>query len=68
MRRNLHRTFYGAVVVVGALLASAACSSPDAGDAGDTGPKAAATRMIRPVEGCGAASWTDPANLSPTRT
>ncbi len=26
-----------------------------------------ATRTIRPVEGCGAASWTDPADLAPDR-
>ncbi|MCX4764859.1 ABC transporter substrate-binding protein [Streptomyces sp. NBC_01275] len=53
-----------AVGTVGALLLTA-CSSPYAGDAASR--TTAGTRTIRPVEGCGTASWTDPANLSPTR-
>ncbi|MFI5675008.1 ABC transporter substrate-binding protein [Streptomyces cellulosae] len=57
---------YGAVVAVGVLLAAAACSSPSSGN---SEPKAdLGTRAIRPVEGCGTTSWTDPADLAPTRT
>ncbi|KMS73764.1 hypothetical protein ACM01_17165 [Streptomyces viridochromogenes] len=56
---------YGVVVAAGALLASAACSSPYESD---SSPKAAAgQRTVRPVEGCGAKSWTDPKDLSPNR-
>ncbi|WP_405869497.1 MULTISPECIES: ABC transporter substrate-binding protein [unclassified Streptomyces] len=64
MRR---RTYGAAVVAVAALLTSAACSSSPYSD--DAGAKAGAgDRTIRPVEGCGKSSWTDPADLSPTRT
>ncbi|MFI7503794.1 ABC transporter substrate-binding protein [Streptomyces sp. NPDC049687] len=62
--RTLPRTFHGVAVVVGALLASAACTSPDADGAA---PEAAAPRTVRPVAGCGDTSWTDPSDLSPTR-
>ncbi|MFF4275144.1 ABC transporter substrate-binding protein [Streptomyces sp. NPDC001536] len=54
------RTYLVAV----ALLASAACSSPYE----DSTPRAGAgNRTISPVAGCGATSWTDPADLSPSR-
>ncbi|GAA2400185.1 ABC transporter substrate-binding protein [Streptomyces coeruleofuscus] len=57
---------YGLTLLGAALLASAACSSPSSGTAT---PKAdAGTRTVRPVEGCGAGSWTDPADLAPDRT
>ncbi|MEV0635107.1 ABC transporter substrate-binding protein [Streptomyces sp. NPDC050619] len=59
------RRAYGAVAAVGVLLASAACSSPYAGD---SEPKAGGgTRTIRPVEGCGDTSWTNPADRTPNR-
>ncbi|MET9763959.1 ABC transporter substrate-binding protein [Streptomyces sp. NPDC006372] len=59
MRRRL-------ALVVGALLVSAACSSPSAGT---SAPKAdERTRTVRPVEGCGTGSWTDPADLAPDRS
>ncbi|MCX4698031.1 ABC transporter substrate-binding protein [Streptomyces sp. NBC_01373] len=59
------RRAYGAVIAVGVLLVSAACSSPYESD---SEPKAGANnRTIRPMEGCGDTSWTDPADLSPTR-
>lgn len=62
----MRRRVYGAALAVGALLASAACSSADSGEAE---PKAGSeSRTIRPVEGCGATSWTDPSDLSATRT
>ncbi|MEU6308605.1 ABC transporter substrate-binding protein [Streptomyces chartreusis] len=64
MRRRPH--VYGVLLAAGALLASAACSSPYESD---SSPKAAAgDRTIRPVEGCGTKAWTDPEDLSPTRT
>ncbi|MDL5203701.1 ABC transporter substrate-binding protein [Streptomyces sp. ALI-76-A] len=57
---------YGAVIAVGALLASAAaCASPSAGDAEREADRG--TRTIRPVEGCGETSWTPPTDRSPTR-
>ncbi|WSQ11714.1 ABC transporter substrate-binding protein [Streptomyces sp. NBC_01231] len=66
MKRHISRGHaYGAVVAVGVLLASSACSSPSADR---TQPKAdLATRTVRPVDGCGDTSWTDPADRSPTR-
>lgn len=57
---------YGLVVVAGALLASAACSSPY--ESGSSSNAAAGQRTVRPVEGCGAKAWTDPKDLSPDRT
>ncbi|MFE6173297.1 ABC transporter substrate-binding protein [Streptomyces sp. NPDC056464] len=48
-----------------ALLATAACSSPYESDSSNA---AGGDRTIRPVEGCGASSWTDPADLAPDRT
>ncbi|MFD3619812.1 ABC transporter substrate-binding protein [Streptomyces sp. NPDC058676] len=56
---------YPVVVLTAALLASAGCSSPYESD---SEPKAdVGDRTIRPVEGCGDTSWTDPADLSPNR-
>ncbi|MFE7269577.1 ABC transporter substrate-binding protein [Streptomyces sp. NPDC057623] len=63
MTRRTHA--YGVVVAVGALLASAACSSPYEPDS--SSKAAAGQRTVRPVEGCGAKSWTDPKDLSPNR-
>ncbi|WP_435210998.1 ABC transporter substrate-binding protein [Streptomyces sp. bgisy034] len=57
---------YGVLLAAGALLASAACSSPYESDS--SSKAAAGDRTIRPVEGCGAKAWTDPEDLSPTRT
>ncbi|MFJ9247923.1 ABC transporter substrate-binding protein [Streptomyces sp. NPDC101776] len=61
MRR---RRVYGVAVVVAAVLASAGCSSKSAQDSGTSG---SGPRTVTPVAGCGPSSWTDPANLSPTR-
>ncbi|MFC5212445.1 ABC transporter substrate-binding protein [Streptomyces coerulescens] len=63
MRRRPHA--YGVLLTAGALLASAACSSPYESD---SSPKAAGNRTIRPVDGCGTKAWTDPEDLSPDRT
>ncbi|KUO17030.1 ABC transporter substrate-binding protein [Streptomyces dysideae] len=60
MRRSL------GYAVAAALLTSAACSSPQDGDT--TSKAAAEKRTVRPVAGCDARSWTNPADLSPTRT
>ncbi|MFF4257235.1 ABC transporter substrate-binding protein [Streptomyces sp. NPDC001663] len=63
MRR---RTYGGAVTAVAVLLASAACSSSPYSDG--TGAKAGpGARTVGPVDGCGKASWTDPADLSTDR-
>lgn len=62
MRR---RRAYGAVVVVAALLASAGCASKSAQDSGTSNSE---PRTVTPVDGCGTSAWTDPADLSPTRT
>ncbi|MEV1062495.1 ABC transporter substrate-binding protein [Streptomyces sp. NPDC050263] len=67
MRRRF-RGLVPAVLVTAALLASAACSSPQPDDDANTRSGAqGAPRAIRPVEGCAAASRTDPADLSATR-
>ncbi|MFJ9375847.1 ABC transporter substrate-binding protein [Streptomyces sp. NPDC101455] len=63
----MRRRAYGTAVVVAALLASAACSSKYAGDSGTSGTTAAGNRTVTAVDGCGKSSWTDPADLSPTR-
>lgn len=63
----MRRRVYGTAVVVAALLASAGCSSKYAGDSGTSGTTAAGHRTVTPVDGCGKSSWTDPADLSPTR-
>lgn len=57
---------YGVLLAAAALLASAACSSPYESDS--SSKAAAGDRTIRPVEGCGTKAWTDPKDLSPTRT
>ncbi|WP_435284234.1 ABC transporter substrate-binding protein [Streptomyces koelreuteriae] len=58
---------YGLALLAGALLASAACSSPSSGPSSGQPKADTATRTVRPVQGCGAASWTDPADRSPDR-
>ncbi|MEV6999293.1 ABC transporter substrate-binding protein [Streptomyces sp. NPDC093982] len=63
-RRTTQR--YGAVMAAAALLASAACSSPYESDSSSNA--GGGQRTIRPVEGCGDKAWTDPKDLSPTRT
>ncbi|MEU9153833.1 ABC transporter substrate-binding protein [Streptomyces sp. NPDC048417] len=53
------------VVAAAALaLLATACSARHSEDTG----AAAAPRTVRPVAGCGQGSWTDPADLAPTRT
>ena len=64
----MRRRAYGVVVVVAAVLASAGCSSKYADDSGSSGTAAVGNRTVKPVNGCGTSSWTDPADLSPTRT
>ncbi|MEU1177698.1 ABC transporter substrate-binding protein [Streptomyces sp. NPDC005820] len=61
----MNRRSVALTMVLGALLTSAGCSSAGAGGDGPTA--APGTRTIRPVAGCGAASWTDPSDLSATR-
>lgn len=57
---------YGVAVVVAALLTSAGCSSKYADDSGASGA-AVGNRTIKPVDGCGKSSWTNPSDLSPNR-
>ncbi|WP_210572322.1 ABC transporter substrate-binding protein [Streptomyces sp. GESEQ-4] len=67
MRIRLFRSLrsYGVAVVVVGLLASAGCS---ASPSSRSEPQAdEASRTIRPVQGCGETSWTDPADMSPKR-
>ncbi|MFF3781639.1 ABC transporter substrate-binding protein [Streptomyces sp. NPDC001933] len=51
-----------AVLVAASLLGAAGCAGQESG-----GDGAAAPRTVRPVAGCGAGSWTDPAELAPDR-
>ncbi|MER5520474.1 ABC transporter substrate-binding protein [Streptomyces sp. NPDC002763] len=53
-----------AVAAAALALLATACSAGHAEDR----ETATAQRTIRPVAGCGQGSWTDPADLSPTRT
>ncbi|WP_371801049.1 MULTISPECIES: ABC transporter substrate-binding protein [unclassified Streptomyces] len=50
------------VLVTASLLGAAGCAGHDSG-----GGTAAAPRAVKPVPGCGAGSWTDPADLAPDR-
>lgn len=50
------------VLVTASLLGAAGCTGHDSG-----GGTAAAPRAVKPVPGCGAGSWTDPADLAPDR-
>ncbi|MGI5457842.1 ABC transporter substrate-binding protein [Streptomyces sp. CA-249302] len=61
----MKRRAYGALVAVAALLTSAACSASHTDDSATQA--GAGQRTVRPVDGCGKKSWTDPADLSPTR-
>lgn len=62
----MKRRAYGAALVVGVLLTSASCAGSQ--NSGSPESKAGGgTRTVRPVQGCGAKSWTDPADLSPDR-
>ncbi|MFJ9891930.1 ABC transporter substrate-binding protein [Streptomyces sp. NPDC091280] len=63
----MRRRAYGVVVVAAAVLASAGCSSKYGQDSGSSATAPAGNRTVAPVAGCGASSWTDPADLSPTR-
>ncbi|MFF4030225.1 ABC transporter substrate-binding protein [Streptomyces sviceus] len=60
--------FYGTVLTAVALLMSTACTASH--DTTSPGSEAGGggTRTVRPVAGCGTGAWTDPADLSPTRT
>ncbi|MCX5109500.1 ABC transporter substrate-binding protein [Streptomyces sp. NBC_00378] len=51
-----------AVLVTASLLGAAGCARPESGGNGPAAP-----RTVRPVAGCGAGSWTDPAELAPDR-
>ncbi|WP_405950457.1 ABC transporter substrate-binding protein [Streptomyces prunicolor] len=62
----MRRRAYGVAVVVAAVLASAGCSSKYAGGT-ESSSTTVDTRTVKPVDGCGKSSWTDPADLSPTR-
>ncbi|MCF1600202.1 hypothetical protein L0P92_42665, partial [Streptomyces muensis] len=62
-RTHAYGAVLTAVTTAAALLASAACSSPSAPDSSSN--VAAGQRTVRPVDGCGAKSWTDPKDLSP---
>ncbi|MER5528289.1 ABC transporter substrate-binding protein [Streptomyces sp. NPDC002677] len=53
-----------AVAAAALALLATACSAKHAEDR----ETATAPRTVRPVAGCGQGSWTDPADLSPTRT
>jgi NitT/TauT family transport system substrate-binding protein len=64
----VRRRAYGVAVVVAAVLASAGCSSKYADGSGSSGTATVGNRTVEPVTGCGTSSWTDPADLSPTRT
>ncbi|MFE7972383.1 ABC transporter substrate-binding protein [Streptomyces shenzhenensis] len=65
MRKRLGPGRGTALAVVAALLAAAGCSSARSGDAR---PRSGTEhRTVRPVAGCGTASWTDPADLSADR-
>ncbi|WP_327353551.1 ABC transporter substrate-binding protein [Streptomyces sp. NBC_01304] len=58
----LTRKTWPAALLAGALLASAGCAKED-----DAKPAAHKPRAIKTVEGCGAGSWTDPADLAKDR-
>ncbi|OAH14480.1 ABC transporter substrate-binding protein [Streptomyces jeddahensis] len=57
------RTAATALLVAGTLLASAGCAQNDGSGSG----AAAEPRAVKAVAGCGAGSWTDPADLSADR-
>ncbi|MFJ7942503.1 ABC transporter substrate-binding protein [Streptomyces sp. NPDC096354] len=50
-------------LVTASLLAAAGCAKDDSGSGGTD----AAPRTVKPVAGCGAGSWTDPADLAADR-
>ncbi|WP_329267111.1 ABC transporter substrate-binding protein [Streptomyces pseudovenezuelae] len=60
--------FYGAVLTALTLLTSTACTASHDPTSPASGADGGGTRTVRPVTGCGTGSWTDPADLSPTRT
>ncbi|KPI13629.1 hypothetical protein OK074_8763 [Actinobacteria bacterium OK074] len=68
----MNRRPYAAALLTAALLTTAACSSKYGEDTGGSAAPsragAAANRTVTPVEGCGTTAWTNPKNLSPTRT
>ncbi|MBA2944419.1 ABC transporter substrate-binding protein [Streptomyces himalayensis] len=57
------RTVATALLVAGALLASAGCAKNDGSSTG----AATKPRAVKAVSGCGEGSWTDPADLSADR-
>ncbi|WP_020136700.1 ABC transporter substrate-binding protein [Streptomyces sp. 351MFTsu5.1] len=62
----MNTRLYGTLLTALTLLATASCTASH--PTGSPEPDAAGTRTVRPVPGCGTGSWTDPADLSPTRT
>ncbi|MEV7733636.1 ABC transporter substrate-binding protein [Streptomyces sp. NPDC088921] len=60
--------FYGAALTAAILLTSPACTASHDAPSSESKAGGGGTRTVRPVAGCGANSWTDPADLSPTRT
>ena len=60
--------FYGALLTAALLLTSPACTASHDSTSSESKADGGGTRTVRPVAGCGANSWTDPAELSPTRT
>jgi NitT/TauT family transport system substrate-binding protein len=58
---------YGTLLTALTLLTSAACTASHSSAGPESKAGGGGTRTVRPVAGCGAHSWTDPADLSPTR-
>ncbi|MFJ4854466.1 ABC transporter substrate-binding protein [Streptomyces sp. NPDC088730] len=52
-------------LVAASLLGAAGCAGDDS--SGDDSAGTAAPRIVKPVAGCGAGSWTDPSDLAPGR-
>lgn len=65
MRTRTPFTTRTVVLVAAALLGAAGCAGNDSSGGGD--PADAAPRTVKPVAGCGAGSWTNPADLAPGR-
>ncbi|MEU0410960.1 ABC transporter substrate-binding protein [Streptomyces griseorubiginosus] len=59
--------FYGTLLTALTLLTSAACTASQPSGSPESKAGGGGTRTVRPVAGCGAHSWTDPTDLSPTR-
>ncbi len=59
--------FYGTLLTALTLLTSTACTASQPPGSPESKAGGGGSRTVRPVAGCGAHSWTDPADLSPTR-